>query len=428
MVVRKLTRHMSRHHDVNWALIDQAVVSGGNFITTLFIARGLGIDEFGRFTLAWMVVLFTASLHAASIAAPMMAIGPKQEPEDEPGYYGAVILQHAGFAIVAGLIAGSLVATSAIFFPDWGTSGLALPVALATIAHQTQEGLRRYFFARGRPNHAFVNSVCRFIPQVIIVALLSTVWTADILDVLWVIILCAAFSVLIGTTHLGAVTFHYRDFCLALGRHWQAARWLTPSAALEWAAANLMIIIAGALLGVTAVGALRATQQLMGLAQIFSMAFNNAIQPQASRVLHDTGAKGLHRYILRSLTMGTGITIILILIACVAPTFWLDLVYGEKYVSYHALVWWWAGYYILSFISLNQYIALRSLEITHGIFTGRVLATIISCSLAYPLIQWWGTLGAIVAAILSLVGLVAALAYAYRRAMAKTIERSASAA
>ena len=83
MVVRKLTRHMSRHHDVNWALIDQAVVSGGNFITTLFIARGLGIDEFGRFTLAWMVVLFTASLHAASIAAPMMAIGPKQEPEDE---------------------------------------------------------------------------------------------------------------------------------------------------------------------------------------------------------------------------------------------------------------------------------------------------------------------------------------------------------
>lgn len=424
MVVPKLTKYLSRNHVVNWALVDQAVVSGGNFVTTLFIARGLGIDEFGRFTLAWMVVLFTASLHAASISAPMMAIGPKQEPENESGYYGAVILQHVGFAIVAGLVAGCLVAISALFFPDWGTSGLALPVALATVAHQTQEGLRRYFFARGRPNFAFINSACRFIPQVVVVALLSIIWAADIHDILWVIIACAAISVLIGTTHLGAVAFHHKDFYLALGRHWRAARWLTPSAALEWAAGNLMIIIAGALLGVSAVGALRATLQLMGLAQIFSMAFNNAIQPQASRVLHDTDAKGLHRYILRSLTLGTGITIILLLIACVAPTFWLDLIYGEKYVSYHAFVWWWAGYYILSFISLNQYIALRSLEITPGIFAARVMATIISCSLAYPLIQWWGALGAIVTAILSLIGLVATLAYAYRRAMAKTIERS----
>ena len=33
---------------INWALADQVVVSGGNFLTTLLLARSLGVEEFGR--------------------------------------------------------------------------------------------------------------------------------------------------------------------------------------------------------------------------------------------------------------------------------------------------------------------------------------------------------------------------------------------
>lgn len=71
---------ISRYSHLNWALADQATVSGANFITGILLARYLGLEEFGRFTLAWMVVLFVNSLQNAVVVAPMMNIGPQQSP------------------------------------------------------------------------------------------------------------------------------------------------------------------------------------------------------------------------------------------------------------------------------------------------------------------------------------------------------------
>ena len=46
-------RILSRYSHVNWALADQTMVSGVNFLTGILLARYLGVEEFGRFTLAW---------------------------------------------------------------------------------------------------------------------------------------------------------------------------------------------------------------------------------------------------------------------------------------------------------------------------------------------------------------------------------------
>ena len=42
----------------NLSFIDQALVSGGNFVAGILMARAFGLYEFGRFTLVWMVVEF----------------------------------------------------------------------------------------------------------------------------------------------------------------------------------------------------------------------------------------------------------------------------------------------------------------------------------------------------------------------------------
>ena len=72
------TRLLTRYSQINWALTDQAMVSGVNFLTGIVLARYLGIEEFGRFTLAWMAVLLVNSLQSGLIVQPMMSIGPKQ--------------------------------------------------------------------------------------------------------------------------------------------------------------------------------------------------------------------------------------------------------------------------------------------------------------------------------------------------------------
>ena len=42
-----------KYADVNIALADQAMISAANFITAILLARFLGLDEFGVYTLAF---------------------------------------------------------------------------------------------------------------------------------------------------------------------------------------------------------------------------------------------------------------------------------------------------------------------------------------------------------------------------------------
>jgi len=48
-VIKKVYSLACSYSHVNWALADQAMVSGSNFITGILLARTLGIAEFGRF-------------------------------------------------------------------------------------------------------------------------------------------------------------------------------------------------------------------------------------------------------------------------------------------------------------------------------------------------------------------------------------------
>jgi len=88
-----------------WAISDQALVSGTNFLTNVIVARSLGISQFGIFALAWTAMLFFYSLQMALISAPMMSLGPKTPPADRRLYWGSVIMQELLFALAcAGLI------------------------------------------------------------------------------------------------------------------------------------------------------------------------------------------------------------------------------------------------------------------------------------------------------------------------------------
>ncbi len=67
---------LKRFNHINWVLADQTMVSGVNFGTGLILARFLGLEEFGSFTLLWMLVLFINSIQFSMICgmAPSVAL------------------------------------------------------------------------------------------------------------------------------------------------------------------------------------------------------------------------------------------------------------------------------------------------------------------------------------------------------------------
>ncbi|MCG8391989.1 MAG: hypothetical protein MI745_02810, partial [Pseudomonadales bacterium] len=97
---RRATQIRAYSH-VNWALMDQGVISGVNFLSGILLARFLGIVEFGIFTIAWLVIEFLQSMQHSLIVAPMMSIAPKYSAEERPAYMGAVIVHQVCFSVLA---------------------------------------------------------------------------------------------------------------------------------------------------------------------------------------------------------------------------------------------------------------------------------------------------------------------------------------
>jgi O-antigen/teichoic acid export membrane protein len=383
------------HHPFNWATVDQALVSGANFVTGILLARFLGIEVFGRFTLLWMAVLFVTSVQMALVSAPMMSVGPKQAKASAPAYFGAVFTHQGAFALASsGLLLGVAYGCAAAF-PEWSVGPVALALAVAALAHQSQDFLRRYLFTRHKARAACINDLVRYTLQIgLLVAMYSTA-SLSLSAVLWVITIAAAASLIAGAGYLERPVLHGAALAEVMRRHWRSGGWLAGSTLLQWAANNGFMIFAGGLLGPTAVGALRAAQNVMGFAHVLVLGYENAVLPKASHAYHQGGATILASYLRRTGLSGLAVFAVPAVIAVVVPEFWLQLLYGEAFAGYGHLVRWWAGVYLLIVLAAPLSLALRAVEQTGGLFVARAATAAFSVAAAIPFIRLWDADGAV---------------------------------
>jgi len=127
-------------------LADQAMVSGVNFLVGILLARLLGVAEYGRFVLAFSAVLFLNSIQMSLILSPMMVLDEKKDQDEQPAYFGAVLLQQfccALFSVIL-ILGGGFVLVQLV--PKWQVGNLLLPLAAVAVGFQTQDFFRHYCF------------------------------------------------------------------------------------------------------------------------------------------------------------------------------------------------------------------------------------------------------------------------------------------
>ena len=389
-------RLITRYSHVNWALADQAMVSGVNFLAAILLARYLGIEEFGVFSLAWLVVGMVSGMQQSVVSMLMMSIGPKQEDTKLPSYYAAVFMQQAVFASVTSIfVLGGAIATS-IVYPDWEIGPLVLPLAAATFAYQTQDFVRRYFFACGRMLAALGIDAVSYLGQLAALSWLFVVESLSPASALWAIAATAAAAVLIGMLHLGPLDWGRADFSAVLKRHWRMARWLGITTLIGMTTRMLFPATAGALLGPAAVGALKAAQNLMGIAQVLFFALENVVPRRAAQHYHQSGIFALIRYLVRVASFGGAMTLCVTVFFALAPEFWLRLIFGEEFASYGNLVRWYAAIYLVSFARIPLGAGFRALEETRPMFLATCVQACIAIAVAYPLISALGVTGVVI--------------------------------
>jgi hypothetical protein len=156
-----------------WAFADQGVVSLGNFVTTLLLARALKPSEFGVFSVLFASILFLNTIHAALVTYPLSIFGAPMPAAGLKDWTTKAIV--GTLALNGVLISCMCLICLAVSHPE-----LIPAVCLAMLAWQLQETTRMGFFAHLRQKHALPGDAVSYLGQALLIAVL---WHSGMLTV-----------------------------------------------------------------------------------------------------------------------------------------------------------------------------------------------------------------------------------------------------
>lgn len=120
-----------------WAVTDQALFAGANFLVNILLARWLEPAEYGAFAVTYSVLILAGNFHSAFYVEPMLVYGAKSFRDRFDAYYRTITRAHwsvaAPFAVsllaVVALI--SFNSGSAMMGTAWLGAAVASPCILA---------------------------------------------------------------------------------------------------------------------------------------------------------------------------------------------------------------------------------------------------------------------------------------------------------
>ncbi|MBA3017838.1 MAG: hypothetical protein KKH17_06395 [Proteobacteria bacterium] len=305
----------------------------------------------------------------------------------------------------------------AVIMPEFGINIFLLPLTVAIIFFLTQDFIRRYFFVNERLLDVLINDFIRYGLQLFLIFFFGLRCQLDIQLTLWIIAstaLCA--TVFAGLQLLKTRVFIFPSFqdILEIGRyHWDFGKWLLSQNMAYWMGTQLIIYMTGAILSVTAVGAMGAMRNLVGLTNIFFLSLQNIVPSRASLVFSNKGINALNKYLQKISIIGGSLTFLIIVVPLINSEFWVRLVYGTQYQGYGWIVKWWGVYFLIGFFHRPFSFGLQVLSNTRAIFFAFLAGSIVSITMTYPLLHWAGLTGGMLAACLVQIAILAVLTKSY---------------
>ena len=391
-------RLMRRNSHVNWGLSDQALVSGSNFLANIILARLLGASGFGEYTLIWMVVLFVQSIQHAAINLPMMTIGPKQGEKEQSAYFGAVFIQQMLFAFLSTVFTYFFVRYGSGLLPGDGVSALALPLAVAVLASQLQDFLRRFYFSIQKQFYSFLGDFVRYVGQLVVFIWIFYDSNLDIglSGVLWIISAASFLSVFLTVAPIinQDIFMPTREiWTKVLKRNWKFSKWLILSALMQWTSGQVFFIVAGALIGTAAVGAMRAAQSFVGIFHILFMGLENVLPSRLSSLARERGERSVYRTLNMSAWLLFSVTFLCFFVIIKYGGVIMDVLYGSEYMEYSFILVLFSLGYVFSSLAVIFKMALRYMEITFPVFLSMLIATLWSVASSWWLGSHYGVVG-----------------------------------
>jgi O-antigen/teichoic acid export membrane protein len=288
---RKLRQGGAR---LSWGIGDTGLSSLTNFLLNIFVARTLGAEQFGAFTLAYVTYGVAVNISRGLSIEPLLV----RFSAANMNTWRRAASGSTGTALLVGVATGTCAVGAGIVVG--GTTGRAfLALGLMLPGLMLQDCWRYAFFAVRQGHHAFFNDLIWALIEIPVLVLLKVHGNRD---VFWFVIAWGAGAA------VGAVvaTFQARAVpSLIRARSWLVAhRDLGPRYLVENCGSNAVSTVqsyaTSALLGIQAVGYIQAANVLMGPFRILTVGIGMITLPEVSAMARRTPGRLLRTCLMLS--------------------------------------------------------------------------------------------------------------------------------
>lgn len=383
----------------NQTIADQLIVSGSNFATGIILVRGLGLEQFGVFTVAYALILLANSIQLSFICAPMITLAALSEdgaPREHflRGMFGVQVRFCATVTLASAVVSGVFLWLK----PQYGGVRLLTPFLLSLIFFMMQDWLRRYYFAAGKSQHSVWNDVISYVVQAILLLGLMLAHRLTVNTAFWSIAITSAAAFLLGWA-IERIGYNGEEMREAWRRSRGQSRDLAIASQLQWVVYQGAMLIGAAVLGAEAAGSVRATQNVVGPVNVAYQAMENIVPIKAGEEMRQGGIRQVARFLFRFGCQGLLVLSALFLCIGIFSREFLSFFYGHKVAVYGGVLDLQLVYFLL-FWPLRQFSYLfRTINRTPSLLIASLLAALVSLALIYPCVRTFQAMGIMIAAV-----------------------------
>jgi O-antigen/teichoic acid export membrane protein len=396
-------------------ILDQALVSGSNFITGIILVRGLGLIEFGRFTIAYAILLLANSVQLSFISSPMITLGslcatPEERRSFVRGIYGVQLIFCAITSVFA--VVGTSIYVS--FRHSAGAAGFLLPFASAVVAFLMQDWLRRYYFTVAKASASVWNDAISYLGQVVVLCFLWWAHRLTMNTALWSIALTSGAAFLLGAVleHLGCTRQETRQ-------SWRQSHAISIDLGianqLQWLVYQGAMLIGAGVVGAQAAGGVRATQNIVGPVNVAYQAMENIVPVRAAEEMKRGGIERVTAFLFRFGSVGFVALLVFFSAAALFARQFLSFFYGRQLHAYAAVLDLQMLYFLLTWPIRQVAFLFRTIKYTRPILIGSVIAAALSLAAVYPAVRGFGAAGIMLAAVAAQIGNLSYMVVTWRR-------------
>ena len=376
-----------------WALSDQAVLSLGNFLTSLALIRHLPPATYGVYALVFGTLLFLVSLHAALVTYPLsLKAAAASEGDDAVRRLCASSLGLTA-ALWLPLAIGLVAALLFLRRPD-----LAPWACAALLAWLLQETLRRTLMARLRHRQALVGDVVSYLGQAAAVWALAWLGALTLKSALIAIASTSTAAALIQAAQLRLTPrLPFSSFIVHPSSFLLVGRWMLLVNLMGSITVLTMPWTLKAFHGPGEVARFQSLTVLLGIGNPVSMGMVSLIVPAVAAESARGGVAPARRAALRLSLVGGSLLLPFYLLLLAAPTAVLSAFFGadSAYVSLATPVRLFVGAYALAYVAAVSAALLNGLGHSRSAFLAHAAAAAATVLVSLPLAAKFGLTGAV---------------------------------